>query len=231
MPNQNDNQHDNNAENQKLTWYEKFSHPLEYRGLRFTIYTTIAVLIGGLVEIPPFFLQGNVQKIASVKPYSALELAGRDVYQSEGCFYCHTQMIRPFKWETDRWDINREYGAEPYSKAGEYVYDHPFLWGSKRTGPDLSHEASLQPSAAWHKAHLINPREMVPTSIMPAYPWLFEKPIKADEVVARMNALKTIGVPYSDDELKKAPAEVEGKTQGDALVAYLLKLGRDTKGK
>lgn len=216
--------------NEKLTWYEKLSHPVEYRAFRFTIYTTIAVLIGGLVEIPPFFMQGHVKEIESVKPYSALELAGRNVYQSEGCFYCHTQMIRPFKWETDRWDRNKEYGTEPYSKAGEYVYDRPFLWGSKRTGPDLSHEASLQPSAEWHKNHFINPRAVVDGSIMPAYPFLFEKTIDAEALQSNMKALKMVGVPYTDAEIEGAISAVQGKTQGDALVAYMLKLGRDTKG-
>ncbi len=211
-----------------MTWYEKFSAALETKAFRLTVFTTLAVLVGGLVELPPFFLMGTVKPIKAVKPYNGLELAGRDVYQQEGCFYCHTQVIRPFKWETDRWDRNRDYGPEPYSKAGEFVYDHPFLWGSKRTGPDLAHEASLNNNASWHKRHLINPRETTPGSIMPAYPWLFETKLDVETVQARMRALKSIGVPYTDAQIAAAKTEVAGKTQGDALVAYLLKLGRDT---
>lgn len=212
----------------KLTWYERLSHAVESRTLKFTIFTTLAILIGGLVELPPFFMAGTISKIDSVKPYSALELAGRDAYQQEGCFYCHTQVIRPFKWETDRWDRNRHYGSAPYSKAGEFVFDHPFLWGSKRTGPDLAHEASLNSNADWQKRHLIDPRESTPDSIMPAYPHLFKTPLNVAEVQARMRALRSIGVPYTESEIANAGSEVTGKTQGDALVAYLLKLGRDT---
>ena len=211
-----------------MNWYEKLSSKIESKGMIFTIFTTIAVLIGGLVEIPPFFMQGTVKKIDSVKPYNALELAGRDVYQAEGCMNCHTQMIRPFKWETDRWDRNKAYGLEPYSKAGEYAYDHPFLWGSKRTGPDLSHEASLNNNASWHKRHLINPRETSPGSIMPAYPWLFENEIDAEEIQSHMKALRTVGVPYTDKDISKVPSLLSGKTEGDAVIAYLLKLGKDT---
>jgi len=210
------------------TWYEKLSAKVESRSLRFIVFTTIAILIGGLVEIPPFFMMGEVQKINDLKPYNALELAGRDTYQQEGCFYCHTQVIRPFKWETDRWDRNHDYGADPYSKAGEYIYDHPFLWGSKRTGPDLSHEASLNPSAEWHRRHLMNPRDANPDSVMPSYPWLFETMLSSDEVKNHMRALRITGVPYSDADIAAADELVKGKTQGDALVAYLLKLGRDT---
>ena len=209
------------------TWYENLSAKVEGKSLRFTIFTTIAILIGGLVEIPPFFMMGTVQKIEAVKPYKALELAGRDVYQREGCFYCHTQVIRPFKWETDRWDKNRDYGADPYSKAGEFVYEHPFLWGSKRTGPDLAHEASLNPNAAWHKAHLINPREVEPDSIMPAYPWLFEAEVDVAQLQANMRALRKVGVPYTDEDIAAAE-QAKGKTEGDALVAYLIAIGRDT---
>ncbi len=215
--------------NENLTWYEKLSHKLEDKGLQFTVWTTIAILIGGLVELPPFFLMGEVNTPKDVTPYSAVELAGRDAYQQEGCFYCHTQMIRPFKWETDRWDRNREYGPEPYSKAGEYVYEHPFLWGSKRTGPDLWHEASLRDSASWQADHLKNPQLMSPGSIMPSYAHLFEEMVDGDQIQANMKALKMIGVPYSDEEIESAPSRVKGMTKGDALVAYLLKLGRDQK--
>ncbi len=218
-------------EKNELTWYERLSHAVESKTFKFTVLTTLAVLVGGLVELPPFFMMGTIKKIDSVKPYNALELAGRDVYQQEGCFYCHTQVIRPFKWETDRWDPKRKHGPAPYSKAGEFVYDHPFLWGSKRTGPDLAHEASLNDNPEWHKRHLINPRDPVPDSIMPAYPWLFEAKLEAATVQARMRALRTIGVPYTDADIAAAPALIAGKTQGDALVAYLLKLGRDTMTK
>lgn len=222
-----------NHENEPLKWYEKLSDKLEQKSFTFTFWTTIAILIGGLVELPPFFLQGQVKKLEAVKPYSALELAGRDTYQAEGCFYCHTQMIRPFKWETDRWDPRREYGDAPYSKAGEYVYDHPFLFGSKRTGPDLAHEASLNPSADWQRKHLINPRQMVEGSVMPEYSFLFEEDnlVDPEQIQANMRALQTVGVPYTDAQIAAAAEEVKGKTKGDALVAYLLKLGRDTKVK
>ncbi len=215
-------------EHKDLTFYEKLSKKIEDKSLKFILLTTLAVSIGGLVEIPPFFMMGTVQKIDSIKPYNALELAGRDAYQQEGCFYCHTQMIRPFKWETDRWDRNRDYGPEPYSKAGEYVYEHPFLWGSKRTGPDLSHEASLNNNATWHKRHLINPRETSPDSVMPAYPWLFDNQLDAESIKGHMRALRMVGVPYTDADINAADELVKGKTQGDALIAYILKLGRDT---
>ncbi len=220
---------ENQVEPKDLKWYEKLSSKVDSHAFRFTIFTTIAVLIGGLVEIPPFFLMGEVKPIAAVTPYNALELAGRDVYQKEGCFYCHTQLIRPFKWETDRWDRNKEYGPEPYSKAGEYAYDHPFLWGSKRTGPDLAHEGSLNPSAAWHRTHFMNPRETSPGSIMPAYPWLFENAVDAEQTKANMRALQSIGVPYSEADIAAADQMLAGKTEGDALIAYMLKLGRDSR--
>ena len=213
------------------TFYEKLSATVESRTFRFAFFTTIAILIGGLVELPPFFMQGVVPQVPTVKPYDALELVGRDTYQAEGCFYCHTQMIRPFKWETDRWDKRKEYGNEPYSKAGEYAYDHPFLWGSKRTGPDLSHEASLQSSASWQKDHLIDPRAGTPESIMPAYPHLFKEAIDVADTKNHMRALQKVGVPYSESDIAAADTLLQGKTRGDALVAYLLKLGRDIKVK
>ena len=214
-----------------LDWFSGYSEKWESNGVKFTIYTTIAVLIGGMFElIPPFFLARTVTPISAVKPYSALELAGRDIYIKEGCNSCHTQMIRPFKWEVDRFDPGKVYGRDGYSKAGEFVYDHPFLWGSKRTGPDLAHESQIQPSADWHKRHLINPRETSPGSIMPAYPWLFEDSAKVDaeRIVSHMKGLAKVGVPYTEQDYAKAAAEVSGKTDGDALIAYLLKLGRDT---
>ena len=214
--------------NSELTWYERLSHAVEHKTFKFTIFTTLAILVGGLVELPPFFMMGTIEKIDSVKPYNALELAGRDVYQQEGCFYCHTQVIRPFKWETDRWDRNRHYGPAPYSKAGEFVYEHPFLWGSKRTGPDLAHEASLNSNADWQKRHLMDPRESTPDSIMPAYPSLFKKSLNVQDVQSRMRALRSVGVPYSEGDIAAAAALVHGRTEGEALVAYLLRLGRDT---
>ncbi|MDH5716549.1 MAG: cbb3-type cytochrome c oxidase subunit II [Spirochaetia bacterium] len=212
------------------SWYEKLSHKVEDNAFKLSVWSAIAVLVGGLVTLPPLFLQGTVQKIDSVKPYNALELAGRDVYQEEGCFYCHSQMVRPFKWETDRWDPTRQYGDTPYSKAGESVYDHPFLWGSKRIGPDLAHEAALRGSAAWQVSHLKNPRETSPGSIMPAYPHLFETDNMLDtEVIkARMSALRILGVPYTDQDIQNADSLAKNKTKGDALVSYLLKLGKDT---
>ncbi|MBI3395633.1 MAG: cbb3-type cytochrome c oxidase subunit I [Spirochaetia bacterium] len=188
------------------------------------------VLVGGIFEVLPPFLMApasTVKPIAAVKPYSALELAGRDVYLKEGCMNCHSQMIRPFKWETDRFDRTHAYGDTPYSLAGEYAYDHPFLWGSKRTGPDLAHESQLQPSADWHKTHLMNPRETSPGSVMPAYPWVFKIMLDPAEVETHMRGLAKVGVPYTEDDYRKA-ADVKGKTEGDALIAYLLKLGRDT---
>ena len=212
-------------------FYEKLSEKVESKGLKFTIFTTIAILIGGLVEIPPFFLQEQFVQNPNIKPYNALELAGRDVYQANGCFYCHTQMIRPFKWETDRYNPNKEYGKEPYSKAEHFVYDHPFLWGSKRTGPDLAHESSIKPSAEWHKRHLMNPRETSEGSIMPAFPWLFESKVDINQTKANMRALAKVAVPYVQADIDAADALLQNKTKGDALVAYILSLGRDYKEK
>ncbi|MDF3819928.1 cytochrome-c oxidase, cbb3-type subunit II [Leptospira sp. 96542] len=219
--------------NKFLDWFSEIADHWDTKGIKFTVYTTIAVVIGGLFElIPPFFLTKTVTPISTVKPYSALELAGRDTYQKEGCIGCHTQMVRPFKWEVDRFDPAKAYGRNGYSKGGEYVYDHPFLWGSKRTGPDLAHESQMLRSDEWHKNHLLNPRTVggVPNSIMPAYPWLFEDSHKIDieQVVANMKALRAIGVPYTEDDLSNAPSLLKNKTEGDALVAYLQKLGRDS---
>lgn len=210
-----------------MSIFDKFG-TIESRGILFPILVTVAILIGGAVEvIPPFFLTSTVEKIDSVKPYSALELAGRDVYVREGCNNCHSQMIRPFKWETDRFDPNRAYGDTPYSKAGEYIYDYPHLWGSKRTGPDLWHESQINPSAAWHRKHFMDPRSVEADSIMPAYPWIFENQLDPADVRARMETLQILGVPYSDSDLK-ATETLSGKSEGDALIAYMLKLGRDT---
>jgi cytochrome c oxidase cbb3-type subunit 2 len=177
----------------------------------------VAVSIGGLVEIVPLFFQkSTTQPIEGIKPYTALQLAGRDVYIREGCYNCHSQMVRPFRAETLR------YGN--YSVAGEFVYDHPFQWGSKRTGPDL-HRVGGRYSDEWHRVHLNNPRDLVPESNMPAYPWLDRAAVDPAQTATRMTALRRIGVPYTDDEIAAAADEVKGKTELDAVVAYLQGLG------
>jgi cytochrome c oxidase cbb3-type subunit II len=181
----------------------------------------IAVAFGGLVEIVPLFFQkSTTEPVTGVKPYTALQLAGRDVYIREGCYNCHSQMIRPFRAETLR------YGH--YSVAGESVYDHPFQWGSKRTGPDLARVGGRY-SDEWHRVHLNNPRDVVPESIMPEYPWLAQNAINPAEMAPHMKALRTVGVPYSDEEIANAAEEVTGKTELDAVIAYLQSLGRALK--
>ncbi|MCX7897749.1 MAG: cytochrome-c oxidase, cbb3-type subunit II [Rhodocyclaceae bacterium] len=177
----------------------------------------IVVAVGGIVEIVPLFFQESLTKPVNdkVKPYDALRLAGRDIYIREGCYNCHSQMIRPFRAETER------YGH--YSVAGEYVYDHPFQWGSKRTGPDL-HRVGGRYSDQWHRIHLLNPRDVVPESNMPAYPWL-DRPLKDPHIQAKMRALRAVGVPYTDQEINEAPKMLEGKTELEALIAYLQGLG------
>jgi cytochrome c oxidase cbb3-type subunit 2 len=181
----------------------------------------VAVAIGGIVEIVPLFFQRSMTEAApGLKPYGALQLAGRDVYIREGCYNCHSQMVRPFRSETLR------YG--PYSTAGEFVYDHPFQWGSKRTGPDL-HRVGGRYTDEWHRVHLINPRDLVPESNMPAYPWLARSNVDPADMAPKMTALRRLGVPYSDDEIKAGAEAVKGKTELDALVAYLQVLG--TAGK
>jgi cytochrome c oxidase cbb3-type subunit 2 len=154
--------------------------------------------------------------VAGLKPYPALQVVGRDVYVREGCYNCHSQMIRPFRAETER------YG--PYSVAGEFVYDHPFQWGSKRTGPDLARVGGRY-SDDWHRVHLNNPRDVVPESNMPAYPWLAKNAADADSISARMRTLRTLGLPYTDEEIAQAPAALKGKTEQDALIAYLQGMG------
>jgi len=179
------------------------------------------LLFGGLVEvIPLFFQKSTTTPVPGLKPYTALQLVGRDIYTREGCYNCHSQMIRPFRAETQR------YGH--YSVAGEFVYDHPFQWGSKRTGPDL-HRVGGKYSDQWQITHLNNPRDLVPESIMPAYPWLMGAPVDAASLSAHMTALRRVGVPYSDAEIAAAPEEVKGKTEMDALVAYLQVLGTALK--
>lgn len=213
-----------------LDWFSDLVDTWDSQGIKFTIYTTIAVLIGGIFElIPPFFLTKTVEPISFVKPYKPLELAGRDVYQSEGCISCHTQMIRPFKWEVDRFAPVDAFGKEGYSKAGEYQYEHPFLWGSKRTGPDLSHEGMLNPSEQWHIEHFKNPPSKSVGSVMPSYAWLFESgnTINPDDLKAHMRALAMVGVPYTQNDYDSVETAVKGKTKGDALVAYILRLGKD----
>jgi cytochrome c oxidase cbb3-type subunit 2 len=181
------------------------------------VFIVLVVSVGGLVEIVPLYFQkSTTEPVAGVKPYTPLQLTGRDIYLREGCYNCHSQMIRPFRAETER------YGH--YSVAGEFVYDHPFQWGSKRTGPDLA-RVGTRYSDEWHRTHLNNPRDVVPESNMPAYPWLAKTAADADSIQAKMRALRRVGVPYSDAEIDKAPTELTQRTEEDALVAYLQNLG------
>jgi cytochrome c oxidase cbb3-type subunit II len=185
------------------------------------VLVLLTVAVGGLVEIVPLFFQrSTTQPVEGLKPYTALQLAGRDVYLREGCYNCHSQMIRPFRAETLR------YG--PFSKAGEFVYDHPFQWGSKRTGPDL-HRVGGKYSDEWQRLHLINPRDLVPESNMPAYPWLERAALDPADMAPKMTALRRVGVPYTDDEIAKGADAVKGRTELDALVAYLQVLGTAVK--
>ena len=177
----------------------------------------VLISIGGLVQIVPLFhSQALTQPVAGLLPLEPLALAGRDLYLRESCNVCHSQMIRPFRAETER------YGH--YSVAGEYVYDRPFQWGSKRTGPDL-HRVGGRYSDEWHRAHLINPRDVVPESIMPGYPWLEENPLDDPLIQRKMRVLRVLGHPYSDEQIEAAPAALEGKNELDALIAYLQTLG------
>jgi len=181
------------------------------------ILILLVVSVGGLVEIVPLFFQrSTTEPVAGLKPLAALQLAGRDIYQREGCFNCHSQMIRPFRAETER------YGH--YSVAGESVYDHPFLWGSKRTGPDLA-RVGARYSDEWHRVHLMNPRDVVPESNMPAYSWLATSPVDAASLPAHMKALQRVGVPYTEEQIAGASKEVEGNTEMEAVIAYLQQLG------
>jgi len=181
------------------------------------VFVLIVVSIGGLVEITPlYFMHSTTEPVTGLKPFTALQLSGRDIYIREGCVSCHSQMIRPFRTETER------YGH--YSVAGEFVYDRPFLWGSKRTGPDLARVGGRY-SDDWHRIHLANPRDVVPESIMPGYPWLELTPLDSSDIEAKMTALRNLGHPYTDDEINTAVAQLEGKTEIDALVTYLQNLG------
>ncbi len=187
------------------------------------VLVLITVAIGGLVEIVPLFFQkSTTEPTKGLQPYTALQLAGRDVYVREGCYNCHSQMIRPFRAETER------YGH--YSVAGEFVYDRPFQWGSKRTGPDL-HRVGGRYSDEWHRVHLMNPRDVVPESNMPAYPWLASTLVDAEVMPRKLAVLRTLGHPYSDAEIKSAAENVKGKTEMDALIAYLQSLGLALKDK
>ena len=183
----------------------------------------LVVSVAGLVEIVPlFFLKQTTQPVEGLRPYTALELEGRDIYIREGCNVCHSQMIRPFRAETER------YGH--YSVAGEFVYEHPFLWGSKRTGPDLARVGGRY-SDEWHRVHLINPRDVVPESNMPAFPWLAERTLDGELTARKMRVLRALGVPYTDEQIARAKEEVAGKTELDALVAYLQSLGRTIRSR
>jgi cytochrome c oxidase cbb3-type subunit 2 len=190
---------------------------IETNNFLMIVLILVVLLFGGLVEIVPLFFQkSTTEPIPGLKPYTALQVAGRDIYVREGCYNCHSQMIRPFRAETLR------YG--PYSVAGEFVYDHPFQWGSKRTGPDLARVGGKY-SDDWHRIHLINPRDVVPESNMPAYPWLEKTAVEGTSLPAHMKGLRKLGAPYSDEEIAKATADVKGKTELDALIAYLQGMG------
>ena len=194
---------------------------IETNNFLMIVLILLVVAVGGIVEIVPLFFQrSTTEPVAGLKPYTALELAGRDIYTREGCYNCHSQMIRALQAETLR------YGH--YSMAGEFVYDHPFQWGSKRTGPDL-HRVGGKYSDEWHRLHLAGPRDLVPESNMPAYPWLAKGSVDPADMAPKMRALRRVGVPYSDDEIAKAADEVRGHTDLDALVAYLQVLGTAVK--
>jgi cytochrome c oxidase cbb3-type subunit II len=187
------------------------------------ILTVLVIAVGGLVEIVPLFFQkSTTEPVEGLKPYNALQIEGRDVYVREGCYLCHSQMIRPFRAETER------YGH--YSVAGEFVYDHPFQWGSKRTGPDLARVGGRY-SDDWHRVHLMNPRDVVPESIMPGYPWLAKNKLDPGLIQRKMQTFNLFGpgTPYSADDIKNAPADLEGKTEMDALIAYLQGMGTAIK--
>ncbi len=198
------------------------AHDKVEKNIGLMIILIIAVIsVGGLVQIVPLFFQDSLtEPVAGLKPYSALRLEGRDIYVREGCYVCHSQMIRPFRAETER------YGH--YSVAGEFVYDRPFQWGSKRTGPDL-HRVGGRYSDDWHRVHMVNPRDVVPESIMPGYPWLAEDALDGSDIQVKMETLRTLGAPYSDAEIEAAPQALEGKTELDALIAYLQGLGIELK--
>jgi cytochrome c oxidase cbb3-type subunit 2 len=194
---------------------------IEKSPLLLIVLTILVVAVGGLVEIVPLYFQkSTTQPVAGLKPYEPLRLEGRDIYVREGCYNCHSQMVRPFRAETER------YGH--YSVAGEFVFDHPFQWGSKRTGPDLARVGGRY-SDEWHRIHFNNPRDVVPESIMPGYPWLAKAKLDGADIETKMRALRTLGVPYSDADIAGARKELEGRTELDALIAYLQGLGTALK--
>ena len=181
------------------------------------ILIVLVISVGGLIEIVPlFFMKQTTEPVSGLKPYNSLQLAGRDIYVREGCYGCHSQMIRPFRAETER------YGH--YSLAGEFIYDRPFQWGSKRTGPDLQRVGGRY-SDDWHRLHLTNPRSVVPESNMPGYPWLNEGTLDGELIANKMRALRILNTPYTDDDIANAPASLEGKSEMDAVIAYLQVLG------
>ena len=196
----------------------KLTHDMIERNQALLIVLIVLVVaVGGLVEIVPLYFQKSVtEPVAGLKPYTALQLTGRDVYIREGCYGCHSQMVRPFRAEVER------YGR--YSVAGEFVYDRPFQWGSKRTGPDL-HRVGGRYSDEWHRLHLMNPRDLVPESNMPAYPWLAKSAANAEDIGAKLRALRRLGVPYAEEEIAGGAEHLKGKTEMDALIAYLQVLG------
>ena len=195
---------------------------IEKSPLLLIVLTILVVAVGGLVEIVPLYFQrSTTEPVKGLTPYDAVSLTGRDVYVREGCYNCHSQMIRPFRAETER------YG--PYSVAGEFVYDHPFQWGSKRTGPDLARVGGRY-SDEWHRVHFNNPRDVVPESIMPAYPWLAKTPANAADIETKMRRLRIVGVPYTDEDIAGAKKALEGKTELDTLIAYLQGLGIHVSG-
>jgi cytochrome c oxidase cbb3-type subunit 2 len=205
------------SEAYKPTGHER----IETSNLLLIVLILVVIAVGGMVEIVPLFYQrSTTQPVEGLKPYTALELAGRDVYVREGCYNCHSQMIRSLRAETLR------YGH--YSMAGESVYDHPFQWGSKRTGPDLARVGGRY-SDEWHRLHLASPRDLVPESNMPNYPWLSTSKVDDSTIAAHMTGLRRVGVPYTDAEIAQAPDNVRGKTEADALVAYLQILGTAVK--
>jgi len=201
----------------------KFTHDLiERKSALLIVLVLLVVSVGGAVEIIPLFFQrSTTEPVAGLKPYPPLQLAGRDIYVREGCYNCHSQMIRPFRSETER------YGH--YSVAGEFVYDRPFLWGSKRTGPDLARVGGRY-GDEWHRAHLNNPRDVVPESNMPSYAFLATTPVDDSSIERKLTVLRSLGHPYSDDDIKGAKAALAGKTEQDALIAYLQGLGLALKG-
>jgi cytochrome c oxidase cbb3-type subunit 2 len=187
------------------------------------IMIVLVISVGGLVQIVPlYFMHSTTEPVEGLEPYSPLRLTGRDIYVREGCYLCHSQMIRPFRAETER------YGH--YSLAGEFVYDRPFQWGSKRTGPDL-HRVGGRYSDEWHRVHLIDPRDVVPESIMPGYPWLETTEIDNTDIARKMQVLKTLGAPYTEQQISEAKKQLEGKTEMDAVIAYLQGLGTAVKSR